>query len=475
MNVRSLSSRIALMLGVAVTLILGGAALLMDHMIDAEMAQRFDASLSSQARAIAALVEADSRHPNLEDLRNTSPHLLLGDAQAAYAVQCSGGSRFRSTPPPAAMPAQWYAHATSTPQYADLTHAGHALRAVWFRFRPVSESPGDGAASGGPEPAAARCAVLLLQPRTTLDDILITIDGILWIIPLLALLAVIVLTPALVRRGLRPLAMLGERMRTIGPAAPDQRLPSGETRELVPLVERFNEVLERMQAGMLRERRFAGALAHETRTRLAELRALVDVESRYPSDRPLSKVLGEVGAISGELEDTVTGLLLLTRLEAGIETVQREQVDVEAVIEKQLHAVSELVARRALDLQVRAPRQAVFLTGDASVLGIVLGNLMRNAAAYAPHGSDIRLAWDAGSLRLANAAPDLTDEDVAQFGSRYWRKRSGESDGAHAGLGLSLAAAAASALGLGLAFQLDRQGRLQATLTWPEGRVSSGD
>jgi signal transduction histidine kinase len=460
---------------VAVTLILGGAALLMDHMIDAEMAQRFDASLASQARAIAALVQADASRPNLEDLRHASPHLLLGDAQAAYAVQCEDGSRFRSAPPPVKVPPDWVQRATRVPQFTNLAGAGQALRAVWFRFRPELESDGGAAPSSTGTAAPERCALLLLQPRNTLDDILFTIDGILWIIPLLALLAVIVLTPALVRRGLRPLAMLGERMRTIGPAAPDQRLPSGETNELAPLVERFNEVLERMQAGMLRERRFAGALAHETRTRLAELRTLVDVESRYPSDRPMPQVLAEVGAISGELEDTVTGLLLLTRLEAGIETVQREQVDVGAVISRQVQAVAELAAHRDLRMQVLAPAQPVFLTGDASVLGIVLGNLLRNAAAYAPRGSEVRLAWDVASLRLVNAAPDLTSDDVAQFGSRYWRKRSGESDGAHAGLGLSLAAAAASALGLGLAFHLDGQQRLEAKLAWPRGRVSSGD
>ena len=468
MKLRSLSSRIALMLAVAVTLILGGTALLMDHLIDAELGRRFDASLLSQARAMAALVEINARQPDLEDLKRTPARLLLGDADAAFALDCHGGYRIDRVPSAVKLPADWLHRASERPRYADLEASGHALRAVWFRFHPGQEDGGGGAT----QPS---CALLLLQPASELDAILFTLDAILLIIPLLALVAVIGLTPALVRRGLRPLADLGESMRTIGPAAPEQRLPAGEVRELAPLVERFNEVLERMQEGMRRERRFAGALAHETRTRLAELRALVDVERRHPSDRTPAQVLAEIGTIGGELEDTVTGLLLLTRLEAGIEAIQWQAFDLAAAVDRQREAVAELAALRDIGIEVVPPPQSLQLVGDPSVFGIVLGNLLRNAAAYAPRGSAVRLAWDAGGLRLDNDAPELTAEDVAQFGHRYWRKQTGDTAGAHAGLGLSLAAAAAAALALDLHFELDDGHRLSAILAWPPTRIAEDE
>src|SRR5699024_10675849 len=126
--------------------------------------------------------------------------------------------------------------------------------------------------------------------------------------------------------GLKPLAVLGENMRGIGPHAPGQRLPPAGTRELEPLVACFNEVLTRMDEGLARERQFAGALAHETRTRLAELRTLVEVERRYPSGCPTAELLGEIGGIGGELESTVSGLLLLTRLDAGIEKPEQRRI-----------------------------------------------------------------------------------------------------------------------------------------------------
>ncbi len=466
MNRYSFSSRIALMLGIAVTLIMGAAAVAMDNLIDAEMTQRFDASLVAQANAVTALVEIDGGQVDLKDLRQTPSRLLIGQPGAAYTVQCSGQPTLQSHPAPPVNPAHWIQRATNQPAFADIDAPGGALRAVWFRFAPQGEAAGGASRTG----AATSCALLWMQPRRPVDDILATVDTILWIIPLLALVSVFLVTPAVVRRGLRPLAMLGERMRSIGPAAPEERLPSGETHELVPLVTRFNEVLERMQEGMKRERRFAGALAHETRTRLAELRTLVDIEQRYPGERSMIDVLGEVGAIGSELEDTVTGLLLLTRLEAGIESLRRQQVDLHALVDKQVGQVSGLATERGIDLRVQAPATNVCLIGDAAVLGIVIGNLLRNAVAYAPPRTVVELSWDVSALRLVNAAPDLTAEDVSQFGQRYWRKHIEVSDGAHAGLGLSLAAAAATALELGLRFELDARQRLVAILGWPPER-----
>ncbi len=464
MKLRSLSSRIAWMLAVAVTLIVGSAGLLMDHLIDAQLRQRFDASLLSQAHALAALVEVDGRGPDMEDLRHIPSRLLLGDQHAAYAVRCDGSYRMQSQPPPRRYPPDWLQSASAQPQFADLSVSEHDLRAVWFRFQP---GQGDARAGAG----MASCSMILLQPSQELDDILVALDLILLTVPLLALMAVIVLTPALVRRGLQPLADLGERMSTIGPSEPDARLPSGETHELVPLVDRFNAVLERMQAGMQRERRFAGALAHETRTRLAELRTLVDVELRHPSGRPVPQVLAEIGTIGGELEDTVTGLLLLTRLEAGIETIRWQRMDLADVVHRQVEAVGELTRLRQIRIELSAAPAPVSLVGDASVFGIVLGNLLRNAAAYAPRGSKVRLAWNTTMLELDNDAPELSEDDVAQFGIRYWRKAPHDMDHAHAGLGLSLAYAAAAALELDLSFTLGKGHRLLARLAWPDARV----
>jgi signal transduction histidine kinase len=253
-------------------------------------------------------------------------------------------------------------------------------------------------------------------------------------------------------------------MRHIGPQAPGKRLPETGTRELEPLVGRFNGVLERMDEGVNRERQFAGALAHETRTRLAELRVLVDVERRYPSGRPIDGLLAEIGNIGGELESTVSGLLLLTRLDAGVESMQRIEVDLDSVLERQIEHVAPTLNRRGLRLDWQRLPVAGTVIADPALLAIVIGNLLGNASTYAPEGSVIVIRHEGSSLIISNAAPGLDSSDVSHFGQRFWSKHPG-SEG-HAGLGLALAGAAARAMDFQLAFQLDPSQQLRVVLGW---------
>src|SRR6185312_16114729 len=112
------------------------------------------------------------------------------------------------------------------------------------------------AAASSPAPT---CALTYALDSGPLDDLLDTLDIILLGCLLGACALVMLLTPWLVRRGLRPLSVLDRAMAGIGPDAPGGRLPTSDTTELAPLVARFNEVLGRMDEGLARERHFAPA------------------------------------------------------------------------------------------------------------------------------------------------------------------------------------------------------------------------
>lgn len=459
MKIRSLSGRISILLGIAATLVLGVAAVLMDHMVDAEMGRRLDDSVLSEARALATLADFGPEGVRSGEF-NPSHSRLLGDkTRAAFAIRCANGAELRSTPAPPRYPPDWAVSANPQPKFADVDNSGRNLRAVWFRFSTEVSGNGSSSHSKGDD-----CRLLLMQSHAELDEILIVIDAILLAAPMLALLAVLVLSPGLVRRGLQPLVALGEEMRGVGPQAVGQRLRSTGTRELEPLVARFNEVLARMDEGVTRERQFAGALAHETRTRLAELRALVEVEQRYPSERPLGSLLDEIGSIGAELENTVSALLLLTRLDAGIESLDLQLVDLDALIARQLAQVDATVQRRGLRVTIEQQPDPVSLVADPSLLAIIVGNLLGNASSYAPVGSVITVQHDRDVLIVANQAPDLATDEVTRFGQRFWSKHHG-ADG-HAGLGLALAGAAAAAMGFNLDFRLDAHQYLRASLRW---------
>ncbi len=468
----SLRSRITLLLMAAIFSVLGTAAWIIDKRVDHELHRRFDATLLARARGIAELTRLERDgivFDDASDLASNDP--LLGGG-VVYQMDC--GSRQSRVRSPAlgdvAMP--WPANVDEAVRYFNLNGSvAGALRAVAFRFTPeLGESWGPNAASRSahyrqaqgqtPEPS---CRLLFAQPRNTIDQLTSALDALLLGSIAVAVLVVLALSPWLVKQGLRPLTALAEQMPRIGPDQPGRRLRAETPAELAPLTARFNDVLARMDYGLAREREFAQGLAHELRTRLAEHRTLLEVEQQFPGSRPLPEILSELDQIGRELEGTVTGLLLLTRLEAGLEQPRLETVDLQAMLnrmqERQLPRMHERQVALACTI-TDAPQ----LRSDGTLLEIVLGNLISNAVEYAPPGARMHVECDRNGFRICNPAPQLESADVAQLGQRFWRK--GGDSRRHAGLGLALVGAASHALSMSLTFALSDNGDLCASLDW---------
>lgn len=456
----SLRVRLTMLLAVAALVSLGIAARVVDWRADSDMKQHFDASLLARAQAFAALVHSGDNAAAIDAMADRAARFPGGASDDWYVVACQGRVLARSepAPPPVAVGA--------APIFANARLVdGREVRVVALRFQPlagVSQSP-----AGATDSSATTCSLSYALDRSQLGDILHSLDWILLGSILGALALVLLLTPWLVRRGLRPLDALDRAMAAIGPDAPGGRLPASRTVELAPLVTRFNEVLERMDAGLARERQFASGLAHEFRTRIAELRTLVDVERRHPSGRDLDAVLTEVGSINTELEATVTALLQLTRIQSGLAAAVPERLPLAPMLARVRTRHQDAAQARGVRVETvgeDAPVQMV--EADPALLEIVLDNLLGNAVAYAPSGSVVTMQATNAGIEVCNAAPALQADDLGNFGRRFWRK---DAQGAgHAGLGLALADAATQAMGAQLAFEL-RDGRLQALLTLESG------
>lgn len=451
MKTFSLRVRLTLMLALAVLVVFGGAAKIVDWRADTEMQQRFDASLLARAQSLASLVQVDNGKFEV-GADSAATAVFPGNANASwYVLQCRGAVVARTTQVPPVLAVG------DAPGFADakLTD-GRLLRVVALRFRPARKDESVARSDAPP------CVLRYGLDREPLDDILDNLDFILLGSLLSACLLVVLLTPWLVRRSLRPLSVLDHAMAGIGPETPGGRLPASDTRELTPLVARFNEVLERMDGGLARERQFASGLAHEFRTRLAELRMLVDVEKRYPSGRDMHSLLGEVGNIGTELEATVTALLQMTRIQSGLEQSRPEVVPLASLLARVCARHQDAAMARGVRIESEVTcNQAGVIESDPALLEIVFDNLLGNAVAYAPTGTAVTILTTRSGVTVRNAAPALNADDLANFGQRFWRK---DAQGAgHAGLGLALASAAARALKMPLVFRLE-DGVLHATL-----------
>jgi len=443
----SLRFRTTLLVIAAIVLVLGTATLVIDIRVDNEVAQRADTNLLERAQALADIYTTQTQASSQALPSYWIPSFLADDGTVYFQIDC-GNRRIVSSSEAAllAWPSLQQGQAMTFVDMAD--RQGTALRAIALRFSATANAPrgvGDANADVAGAISTPECVLGLAVDRSEVVDFQQSMDRIEFGAVVLGFLAVAVLTPLLVTRSLRPLSGLARAMEAIGPDTPSMRLADTRIRELAPLIARFNEVLSRMEQGLLRERQFASSAAHELRTPLAELRTAIEVELRYPSGRDVNELLADIGEIGQNMERMVTSLLLLTRVEAGIERLALQRVDVSALTQTLIERHRLRLQERALTLAAQIEAQFTWMA-DPTLLDVVLGNLLGNAIAYAPSGSTIELQCTANGWFVSNPAPDLKAEDIARMQQRFWRK--GKEAGVHTGLGLSLAASAARAQSL---------------------------
>jgi signal transduction histidine kinase len=264
----------------------------------------------------------------------------------------------------------------------------------------------------------------------------------------------------LIRRGLRPLSALAERASTIDASSLQLRFANkGLPDELQPIVQRLNDLLERIEASFNRERRFSANVAHELRTPIAELRTLAEVALRWPDDRAATQnALSDALAIAVQMESSAVNLLALARCESNLFTVQPERLSIAAMVRETLPPLQSKADEKKLTFGIKVPSEASWFT-DATALRCILTNLLTNAVSYSPPATTVRIELTRNGfseqLVISNRNTELSPEDLPHLFERFWRKESARSSSMHNGLGLSVASAYARSIGIKLSAELD--------------------
>ena len=272
--------------------------------------------------------------------------------------------------------------------------------------------------------------------------------------------AAMVAVGIVVRRGLRPLSALADRTAAIDASSLQLRLPTHEvSAELLPIANRLNDLLARLEASFARERRFSADVAHELRTPIAELRALAEIGLKWPEDRQSThRALQDALAIALQMESISTGLMALARCEGNLLTVRRERVAVHALIRDVLRPLRIKAQEKQLEVAVDLPERACWFT-DRIALRSIISNLVTNAIDYSPPRNLIRVCFgkngDVQELAISNRNLHVTSEDVPFLFDRFWRKDPARSSQLHSGLGLAVAKAYAQSLGMKLCAELN--------------------
>ncbi len=222
-------------------------------------------------------------------------------------------------------------------------------------------------------------------------------------------------------------------------------------------VEALNAELEARVAARTRElaraneskTRFLAAASHDLRQPLVTIGLLVGMARDESGSATTRQLLDRADQAVGALENLLTGLLDLSRLESGVVRPRLAAVPLAGIFASIAAHEQETAAQKGLRLRLR-PTTAV-VRSDAVMLERILRNLVSNALRYTPRGSVLvaaRRRGDALRIEVRDSGVGIAPEDQPGIYREFLRLDNpmrGHSSGM--GLGLSIVQRSAEVLG----------------------------
>jgi two-component Ni(II)/redox sensor kinase NrsS len=210
-----------------------------------------------------------------------------------------------------------------------------------------------------------------------------------------------------------------------------------------------------------RQEQFSADVAHELRTPLANLLAVVEAERGAIADAHPSKIatsLDRVLAQGRRLQQLINDLLLLASLERGGSQLQKEVCDLAEITADVLEDFGERAAAAQVRLEQEPWVATALVRGSASDLSRLVINLLSNAMQHTPVGGRIGVALEQTGqeirLSIRDSGPGIPAVEQQRIFDRFTRLDAARSrpQGSN-GLGLAIAQAIARRHGGGITVQ----------------------
>ena len=212
-----------------------------------------------------------------------------------------------------------------------------------------------------------------------------------WLLPI-----IVIALGVAVRRGMLPLNQITQRVEALD-LSRDQRVSDASVpRELSPMVNAINTLLDRQQEALERERNLANEVAHELRTPLASIALQAQALKSGPQTRTLmdnaamQAALQRIGQDALHAGHVLDQLLTLARAGRGMLDAPLQTLNWAAVARDVAAAQAQSAWQREDTLAVDAP-ESITVRGNALLLASALRNLVENAVRHTPAGTQIEV------------------------------------------------------------------------------------
>ena len=425
---RSLRARLAIAFALALVSALVVFAVIVLLLVDTLQWRDLDTQLATMAHADRAIVNRIGGRISI-DQGDRAQFRNIATARVASALFTADGRRLISSAlvvPPAIVSG---ARAATQRRYATIGIDGERVRVLFVPIVDAGERLGAVAVWGD------------VEQIDRLDHAVAVAFA--FAIPVLVALATLAAS-MMARRGLAPLDRIVALASEIEAHDLSRRLalPQRDD-ELGRLASTFDRMLDRLERGFERQRRFTSDASHELRAPLAVILAEADLALMSERDpERYRRALETITLEAGGLEQLTERLLRAARAEAttppAVEIVELDEL-ADAVIAR-LRILAD--ARRIVFERAADPSVAVL--ADREELESALLTVVHNAVKHALTGGTIAvrvaLAGDDATVSVVDDGPGFSDRALMHAFERFWRDGNGKAASGN-GLGLAIARA----------------------------------
>ena len=191
---------------------------------------------------------------------------------------------------------------------------------------------------------------------------------------------------------------------------------------------------------------FVSKASHELRTPLSSIRAYVEmlVDGEADNDEARQEFYRIIQNETDRLGRLIDNMLNISRIEAGIVQIERENVDIKALITRAVDSLEPQAREKQISLIQKLAEVDLSVEGDADMLYQVVLNLLSNAVKYTPDGGRVTVAADSDNLTrcvllsVSDTGLGIPPDALPRLFDKFYRVENYKRVAKGTGLGLSL-------------------------------------
>ncbi|MGC4882062.1 sensor histidine kinase [Providencia hangzhouensis] len=233
-------------------------------------------------------------------------------------------------------------------------------------------------------------------------------------------------------------------------------------KEIRPIIAAINNLMSRVDAANQREKRFMADAAHELRTPIAAVIAQLHLLMQIDNPKEKGEIINDMQETLNRAASLSYQLIDLARLETEDFLLNKEQVDLPALISHLISSHIPYAINKDIDVELQSPKSFYILT-DKLALSNIFTNLLENAIKYCPEKGKIKVILKdltpfGGTISVQDNGRGIPEDNRQLIFSRFYRVPGTMETGS--GLGLSIAQNLAHKIGavIRVTDGLDNQG-----------------